>query len=411
MVKRHVLNVINLWGVLTFGSLLGCGSCDAGAVVPEPRRSLEEWRADLRHDVIVANIPDSIFDEAMKGFEPDDRIIIAAKTQPELTVAIEDYLERAVSSTRIATGQNMIAHHRDLFDRLETHYGVDRYILAAIWGIETSYGKYQGRYNVVHALATLDYEGRRRTFARKQLIAALQILNQGHIAPEHMKGSWAGAMGHPQFIPTSYHAYAQDFDGVEGEDIWGSIPDALASAANYLKKSGWRTGQPWGYEVHVPEGFEYSLADSVVHKNLQEWDALGVSPYETDSEGRVREHTASLFLPAGHRGPAFLTFDNFRVILRYNNSTSYALAVGHLADRLRGRDIIRGRWPDNASPLKREERKTLQRLLSAQGYDIGAIDGIIGTKTRAAIRHWQKAHGEPADGFPTVLTLNKIKND
>lgn len=276
--------------------------------------------------------------------------------------------------------------------------------------MESNFGQFQGSKSVIRSLATLAYEGRRPQFAQDQLIAALQIIQHGDIQPEAMRGSWAGAMGQTQFIPTTYNTHAVDFDGDGRRDIWNSTPDALASTAHYLQSSGWKRGQPWGFEVQVPAGFDYWLADGSLRKPVSEWLQMGVKlPAGTQLPAGSNELSAALLLPAGARGPAFLVLDNFRAILRYNNSSSYALAVSLLGDRFSGWGFIAGSWPKEDLPLSRSERMELQNLLNASGHEAGNPDGIIGANTRKAIRNAQQALGWPADGYPTHKLLDSLR--
>jgi membrane-bound lytic murein transglycosylase B len=276
--------------------------------------------------------------------------------------------------------------------------------------MESNFGQFQGSQSVIRSLATLAYEGRRRGFAQDQLLAALQIIQQGDITPDRMLGSWGGAMGQTQFIPTTYNTHAVDFDGDGRRDIWNSPTDALASTAHYLQSSGWQRGQTWGYEVKLRTGFDYALADASTRKSLGQWQQLGVSlangsPLPAGTE----QQQAALLLPAGHRGPAFLVIDNFRAILKYNNSSSYALAIGLLSERFMGGGYVLGEWPRDDLPLSRSERVELQSLLSARQYDAGTPDGIIGANTRKAIRSAQQSFGWPADGYPTHELLEALR--
>jgi membrane-bound lytic murein transglycosylase B len=299
--------------------------------------------------------------------------------------------------------------HGNILSRIETRYGVDRQTLVAIWGLESNFGSNIGNHNVIRSLATLAYEGRRQVFWRSQLLAVLQILQHGDISPERLVGSWAGAMGQTQFMPTTYNEHAVDFDGDGRRDLWSSSADALASAAHYLQASGWQQGQPWGYEVRLPTAFDYSMADPEVRRSLAEWTALGVEALTPPAQHVTSETKATLMLPAGHRGPAFLLLSNFRSILKYNNSTSYALAIGLLADSLRGSDGVRAAWPREERQLGRSERIELQELLAKNGLEPGPADGIIGANTRKAVRAFQLQQGWPADGYPTQDLLVRLR--
>src|SRR5690606_9190197 len=275
---------------------------------------------------------------------------------------------------------------------------------------ESNFGSNMGDRSVIRSLATLAHQGRRSGFAQSQLLAALEILQRGDVSIDGMVGSWAGAMGQTQFIPTTYNDYAVDFDGNGKRDIWQTEADALASAANYLRASNWQTGARWGMEVRLREGFDYALADMSIRKPLAEWSQLGVTDARGQPLNSQSTNEATLILPAGHRGPAFLVKNNFRSILRYNNSTSYALAIALLADRFQGSGEIRASWPTDDKPLSRTERLELQERLEAQGFDPGSVDGIIGANTRQAIRRLQIALGWPADGYPDQQLLKALRH-
>ncbi|MFA5678100.1 MAG: lytic murein transglycosylase [Pseudomonas sp.] len=373
-------------------------------------RSFSQWRSDFRQQALAAGISATLFDEAFRDIQPDAAVLKADQSQPEFSRPVWVYLEGALSPQRQATGRVMLNRHATVLQQIEASYGVDRHILVAIWGLESNYGSNMGDRSVIRSLATLAHQGRRSGFAQTQLLAALEILQRGDTTATNMTGSWAGAMGQTQFIPTTYNDYAVDFDGNGKRDIWHTEADALASAANYLRASNWQSGSPWGMEVRLPEGFDYALADMSIRKSIQDWRNLGIA----DSRGRTLDShlqdQATLVLPAGHRGPAFLVMNNFRSILRYNNSTSYALAISLLAERFQGRGQIQADWPTDDDPLSRSERVELQEYLQAQGFEPGAADGIIGANTRQAIRRFQMALGWPADGYPDRQLLKALRN-
>lgn len=376
-----------------------------------PTQTFAEWHAGFRREALAAGIRGDLFDRAFIGVSPDMSVIKADRSQPEFTRPVWEYLDGALSPLRVNKGKSLIQQNAQILQNIEQRYGVDRAALVAVWGMESNFGQFQGTKSVINSLATLAYEGRRPAFAHAQLIAALQILQQGDITPEKMLGSWAGAMGQTQFIPTTYNTHAVDFDGDGRRDIWGSSTDALASTAHYLQSSGWQRGQRWGFEVSLNEGFDYTLADGTIRKPVAEWERLGVSEYGglpiTPDDKQL---SASLLLPAGHRGPAFLIFDNFRAILKYNNSSSYALAVGLLSERFTGGGLVYGQWPKEDLPLSRSERIELQVLLGKHNYDAGNPDGIIGANTRKAIRSAQQSFGWPADGYPTHQLLEALRS-
>lgn len=399
--------------------LTGCAADaapeDARLPMPSPvteNAAFADWLTAFRADAMKAGISGETFDRSLAGVRIDRDVIEANEAQPEFTKPVWEYLEGALSDTRVAKGRALLAENKALLDRIEARYGVDRHVLVAIWGLESNYGSFQGTMSVVRSLATLGFEGRRTEYGRTQLIAALEIIQHGDVAPQEMTGSWAGAMGQTQFIPTTYNAHAVDFDGDGRRDIWKSHADALASAAHYLNQSGWKTGAVWGHEVKLPKDFDYSQADMSIRKSVAEWVKAGVARIDgRPFPGGEMGEKASVFLPSGHRGPAFIVMDNFRTVLAYNASTSYSLAVNLLADRFKGRGEIEGAWPRGDRPLGRHERHELQRLLTAKGHDTGGVDGIIGYNTRKAVRAYQASIGLPADGYPTHELLQRLKKN
>ncbi|RON60758.1 lytic murein transglycosylase [Pseudomonas fluorescens] len=374
-------------------------------------QTFEQWQAGFREDALSAGVNQSLFDRAFAGVTPDMSVVRADRSQPEFSRPVWEYLDGALSVLRVRKGQMLLNQYTDTLTAIEQRYGVDRRAIVAFWGMESNFGSFQGSKSVIRSLATLAYEGRRQDFAHAQLLAALQILQQGDITPEKMLGSWAGAMGQTQFIPTIYNTVAVDFDGDGRRDIWGSPADALASIAHYLQISGWQKGQPWGFEVELPNTFNYSLADGAIRKSVAEWILLGVKlPNGASVPPGSEQLSATLLLPAGYRGPGFLTLDNFRAAVKYNNSSSYALAANLLSERFAGKGLINGEWPEDDLPLNRSERIELQTLLSRHNYDAGNADGIIGTNTRNAIRAAQQSFGWPADGYPTPKLLEGLRN-
>jgi membrane-bound lytic murein transglycosylase B len=378
---------------------------------PLPTQTFEEWRSQLRSDALNAGISAALFDRTFANVTLDPAVVAADSSQPEFTRPVWEYLDGAVSSRRIANGQAQYAQQQATLSRIEQRYGVQAEVLVAVWGMESAYGNNIGSNSVIRSLATLAYEGRRAAFWREQLIAALQILQHGDIAPERLVGSWAGAMGQTQFMPTTYNQHAVDFDGDGRRDVWYSSADALASAAHYLQQSGWQLGKPWGFEVRLPTGFDYALADPETRKSVAEWTALGVMPASGKALApTLSGESATLLLPAGHRGPAFLLLSNFRSILKYNNSSSYALAVGLLSDGIRGANAaVIADWPRDDPQLGRSERIELQELLAAHGFEPGSADGIIGANTRKAVRAYQQQLKLPADGYPDHALLNRLR--
>ncbi len=378
--------------------------------LPAVQQSFAEWRANLRMEAIQQGISPLLFEQAFAGLTPDPQVIAADQSQPEFTRPVWEYLDSAVSSWRVARGKALLAEQAKTLHAIETRYKVDTSIVVAVWGMESGFGQNIGSKNVIRSLATLAYEGRRTDFWRDQLISALQILQNGDTSINGMLGSWAGAMGQTQFMPTTYLQYAVDFDGDGRRDIWKSSADALASAANYLSLSGWQHNQPWGLEVQLPtRGFDYAIADGVQTKTLNQWLALGISLRDKVDMRSLGQQSATLFLPSGHQGPAYLLLDNFRSILKYNNSTSYALAIGLLSNALKGQYRAPASWPKHERMLSRNERIELQTLLSRLGFDSGNPDGIIVVNSRQAVRDFQKKYGLPADGYPNDALLNSVR--
>jgi lytic murein transglycosylase len=348
------------------------------------------------------------FDRATRGLEPDLQIMELLDRQPEFTKPVWEYLDILVNESRIAGGREVIARHRAVFDAVEQAYGVDRHVVAAIWGIESNYGTAIGERGVVRSTATLACIGRRQNYFRDELLSALEILERGDVPAEHLKGSWAGAFGPTQFMPTSFKRYAVDFDGDGKRNVVTSIPDVIASTANNLKKDGWRSGASWGYEVVLPQGFDFHLVDRAVRKTLHQWEAIGVQRAGGKPFPRGGD-VGSLMVPAGARGPTFVVIENFRTIMKYNPSESYALAVGHLADRIRGGESFAQAWPRDEIPLTRTERFELQERLAGLGLYGGGADGHLGDRTRAAVRDFQARAGLVPDGFASNKVLERLR--
>ncbi|HZA00994.1 MAG TPA: lytic murein transglycosylase [Hyphomicrobiaceae bacterium] len=366
---------------------------------------------DFRVEALRRGVAAAVFDRATAGLTADPLVVALAAAQPEHLKTPRDYLETIVSEARIEAGRAQIAPLGDTLRAIENAYGVDRHVLIALWGVETNYGSAMGDHGVVRSLSTLAVEdGRRATFWRNELLAALRILDRGDINPERMTGSWAGAMGHTQFMPSTYMAHAVDFDGDGRRNIWGSAPDALASAASYLRASGWRRSEPWGLEVTLPQGFDYTLSAPDRSQPPAAWERLGVGP-PSGAKWPKSQSELQLVLPAGARGPAFLVTPNFRALLSYNPALTYALTVGHLADRIAGGAPIVGPWPVDEVPLGRSEREELQRRLVQRGFDTGGVDGIIGDRTRGAIRTYQRDRQLPEDGHPSFNLLERLRHD
>jgi len=377
-------------------------------VMSSANAGFDRWIGSFRTRALAAGIRPDVFDRAMRGLSYNTNVIERDRTQAEFTKTIWDYLDSAVSDTRVKNGKAALADHRRLLERIERTYGVEKEVVVAVWGLESAYGTFRGTTPVIEALATLAYDGRRGRFFEGQLIDALKIVQAGDVDPRAMTGSWAGAMGHTQFIPSSFLAYAVDFTGDGRRDIWGEDPaDALASTAAYLARFGWTKGQPWGMEVALPAGFDYALTGERIRKRGRDWNGLGVR----DAAGRpVPDHgPASILVPAGSRGAAFMIFGNFHVIERYNAADAYVIAVGHLADRIAGGAPIRAGWPRGDRALLQAERMELQERLTKAGFSTGGVDGKIGPKTIAAVRAYQRAAGLVPDGYASLDILKRLR--
>ena len=373
-----------------------------------------QWVKSFWPTAKKAGISWRVYNAALGDFKPDPDVLKKANSQAEFKSEIWDYLGFTVTEDRIDKGQAMLQQYDRQLDSIEKRYGVDRHVVVAIWGIESRYGDVLDNPKIVkstiRSLATLAYQGGKRAkFGRNQLIAALKIIQRGDIHHSSMTGSWAGAMGHTQFIPTTYNAYAVDHDGDGKRDIWNSPVDALASAAAYLDKMGWRDGQTWGYEVRFAKNFNYRRLTRGETHTLGEWQKLGVQRANGKNFPRPGD-SATLYAPAGSKGgPAFLLIKNFSVIKRYNNSNFYALAVGHLSDRLRGGPAFHTDWPRDGNSLTVAEKQKLQKLLAAKGHYDGAIDGLIGSGSRNAIRDYQLQAGLNPDGVESPELLQHLE--
>ncbi|WP_438943227.1 lytic murein transglycosylase [Profundibacterium mesophilum] len=383
-------------------------AAEARVTISSKNTGFHDWIGAFRGRALAQGIDASTFDGAFAQVRYNTDVIQRDRNQSEFTKTIWQYLDSAASDTRIANGRAALERHAELLDRIEARYGVEKEVVAAVWGLESAYGAFRGSTPIIEALATLAYDGRRGRFFEAQLVAALQIVQSGDTVPSGMTGSWAGAMGHTQFIPTSYLAYAVDFTGDGKRDIWSDNPaDALASTAAYLARFGWTEGQPWGVEVILPRGFDYALASRKVKRLPSQWEALGIRGADG---GPLADHgKASVLLPAGAEGAAFLIFDNFGVIERYNTADAYVIGVGHLSDRLTGAGPIRADWPRGDRALTFAERKEMQALLSRRGHDTQGVDGKIGPLTIEAIRGFQKTAGLVPDGYASLRLLEALR--
>jgi lytic murein transglycosylase len=353
-------------------------------------------------DAQKRGITRATFDQALAGFMPDARVIAATRREPEYGKPVGLYVDAVASTSRITTGAAKATQWAAALDAIEQKYGVERWIVLALWGIESSFGSVADRWDVIRSLATLAEARYRDPYFRNELLVALRILQEGHIARERMLGSWAGAMGQPQFMPSSFFEYAVDFTGDGRRDIWTSVPDVLASIANYLARSGWQRGLPWGFEVTLPQGFDHRRSRA----SFAEWSTLGVR--RADGAALPREGDGFLLFPSGAAGPAFLVTANFNAIKLYNNSDVYALAVGHLADRMRGGAPFRAAWPKDDPQLTRDARIALQRKMASLGYPVKDFAGRLDFAQRDAIRALQVKHGLVPDGHPTPALLDRL---
>lgn len=378
------------------------------AAVAAPDDGFRQWLETLRAEALSRGIRATTFDAAFAGVAPVDRVVELDRRQPEFTQTFWSYLDKRVTPERIRRGQEMLARHHDVLEAVARRYGVQPRFLVAFWGLETNYGANTGTHSLVASLATLAYDARRSDFFREQLLAALELMDRGDV-PIDATSSWAGALGHPQFMPTSYRAYAVDFDGNGRRDLWNSLADVFASAANFLASAGWRDDQTWGREVRLPAGFDYAQTGLDIVKPLAEWQRLGVRKSGggdlpgVDAEG-------SVILPGGAAGaPAFIVYSNFKSIMAWNRSVLYAVAVGHLSDRLIGKPPLQGPRPVAEIPLARGEVMEMQSLLGQLGLDTGGADGIVGPATRQAVRSYQAQAALPADGYPTADLLERLR--
>ena len=380
---------------------------NAASVTPN-NSDFARWLNGFQARARAAGIRQATLDQAFSGVTPDARILERDRNQAEFSRALWEYLDSAVSDTRVANGRAAFDRHRDILAAIERRYGVEAEVVVAVWGLESAYGVMRGDTDIIRAMATLAHDGRRRDFFEQQLIAALRILDAGDVAPRQMTGSWAGAMGHTQFMPTSYLEHAVDFDGNGRRNIWSDDPvDALASTANYLRHFGWTTGQPWGLEVRLPDGFDYALSGETTKRPTGFWTAQGV---RLANGGSVPDHGyASILLPAGHNGVALMIFDNFHVIERYNPADAYVIAVGHLSDRIAGGASFAASWPRQDRALTRAEREELQRHLVAAGFHRYGVDGIIGPQTIASVRRYQASVGWVPDGYASLRVLERLR--
>ncbi len=382
-------------------------SAAVGSQTEDP--AFQAWLAEFKREARAKGISQEVLENSFKDVAPVKRVVELDRKQPEFSLTFWTYLNRSVNDARVKKAQELMAKHADLLAQVENKYGVQARFLVSFWGLESNFGSNTGGFKVISALTTLAYDARRSDFFRGQLLGALQIIDNGDIATSQMTGSWAGAMGQVQFIPSTFLGHAVDADGDDRRDLWNSLPDIFSSAANFLSNLGWNDQETWGREVTLPAGFDLELVGFQTKKPIKSWQALGVRR----ADGRnlpQADVEGSLVLPAGLKGPAFLVYGNFRATLKWNNSIFYAIAVGHLADRIEGKGKLLAKAPANDKPLLRAEIKEIQALLNRLGYEVGAPDGVAGRQTRAGIKAFQRKSAIPADGYADVELLGRLRS-
>ena len=378
------------------------------------QNNFQSCLVNLRGQAISAGVSASTYDRYTQNLVPDYSVIEKLNFQPEFSTPIWDYLSGLVDDERVEVGQQKIQQHRDVLNRVSQAYGVPAETVVAVWGVESNFGNISGKYPLLQALGTLSCEGRRQNYFRGEFFAAMRILQRGDLTEDQLKGSWAGAFGHTQFMPSTYEELAVDFDGDGRRDLVSSTTDALASTANFLKKRGWQTGQPWGFEVQVPNGMSINGEGRRNKKALSTWVEKGVTRIDGSPliQGNLLDSSqAGLMAPAGANGPLFLVFKNFDAIYSYNAAESYALAIAHLSDRLQGKGPFVQTWPTDDAGTSRAERREIQNYLLSQGYDIGEADGLIGDKTRKAIQQEQIRLGLQPTGRAGQQILQALRNE
>lgn len=397
-------------GTQLAGSASAAGEATAlqAARCPAPVEDFGQWLQAFRGVAVANGIPPAVAERALAGVRRNTTIEEKDSFQPEFERPVWDYLASAVSDTRVSRGRALLEQNRPMLQRVQAEFGVQPEYVVAIWGIESSFGAVTGGYNILESLANLGFSGRRRQFGCAELMAALRFLASTNTPPSRLVGSWAGATGQTQFLPSTILRYGIDFDRSGGVDLWTSLADIFASTANHLTRANWVPGQPWGIEVDLPADFDWMQARPDHRKSIDYWRTQGVKRVNGKSLPALSGDLAVL-VPAGHRGPAFLITDNFRAIMQYNFSTSYALAVGVLADRVAGRPGVSANWPVDQKPLTRGERMELQERLLNRGYPIGTLDGVVGRQTRIALQAYQRDIAVPADGFATQDLLRRLR--
>lgn len=373
--------------------------------------SFKQWLTIFKNEAIRGGLSNTTINAALSNVYPIQKVITFDRRQAEYTITFSKYLRNSISTKRITDGKRMLRNYRALLANIEKQYGVQPQFLIALWAMESNFGKNMGNFSTINTLATLAHEGRRRHFFRNELLCALHIIQQKHIRAAEMESSWAGAMGQPQFMPSTFYYYAVDGDGDGKKDIWHNVTDVFASAANYLKAAGWQPKQSWGVEIKLPSQFDFYQARLSEQKSLQQWHQLGVTKANGQPLTGNRNIKGSIVLPSGRQGHAFLVFQNFRVLREWNRSINYALTVGYLSDRLTGKGKLIGRAPKGEKPLSRKQVLSLQRHLKKLGFYHDKIDGMIGVNSRKAIRNYQKSRNLPADAYPSPLVIAQLQQD
>lgn len=377
--------------------------------VSAQQQSFDDWLSELRAEAASLGISEATLAALDDLEEPLPRVLELDSSQPEFVQTFTRYLSLRVTDRQVERGQQLLRQHATLLEQVRQRYGVQPQYLAAFWAVESNFGNNTGGFSVLQALATLAYDPRRADFFRSQMLTALRIIDDGHISAESMSGSWAGAMGQLQFMPSVFYQHGVDGDGDGRIDIWNSLPDIFYSAANFLSKSGWKGDERWGREVLLPSDFDFSLAGTQTRKPLQEWRDLGLRQTSGAPIPVAADMQASVVIPAGAQGPAFLTYDNFRVTRVYNTPIFYALTVGHLADRFAGGPAIQ-RMPENEQAMSIEQVREMQTLLNNLGFDSGVPDGRVGSQTRSAIRAYQEQQGLPMDSYASLSLLEALRS-
>lgn len=405
--QAHAELVIN-------GATISATTVTPTSNVYSPNSNFQGCLANLRSQAIASGVSASTYDRYKQNLTPDYSVIDKLNYQPEFSTPIWDYLSGLVDNERVQAGQQKLTQHQDVLRRVEQAYGVPAETVVAVWGVESNYGDISGKYPLLQALGTLSCEGRRQGYFRGEFFATMRILQRGDLTQDQLYGSWAGAFGHTQFMPSTYESLAVDFDGDGRRDLVSSTTDALASTANFLKRAGWQTGMPWGFEVKIPDGMSISGESRRNKRSLNSWIAQGVTRTDGTAliQGNLSGSTpAGLITPAGANGPAFLVFKNFDAIYSYNAAESYGLAIAHLSDRLRGGTPFLTAWPTDDAGTSRAERREIQQFLIQRGYDIGAVDGLIGDKSRQAIQQEQTRLGLKPTGRAGQQILRAFRQE